>query len=130
MARPTQSDVQIRRHLVMSGALTALLAAVLLVAVDSQRLVIAHWIAADPGSSLMRMRAVLVGLALVGVSPLLFYALALWRLSGLSDAPSAVAPNDPARRQTRRFALLLLTIACLIPLALWFLAATVIPVMR
>jgi len=130
MAGPQRHNTQIRRHLVMSGALAALLAAVLLVGVDSQRLVIAHWIAADPSSSLMRMRGVLVGLALVGVSPLLFYALALWRLAGRADAQPASAANDAARRQTRRVALLLLAIAVAIPIFLWYLAATVTPAMH
>ena len=77
MAVPRRSGSEARRQLVMSGVLVALLAALLLVGADSQRVAIAQWIAADPTSSLARMRGVLIGLALVGVSPLLVYAAAV-----------------------------------------------------
>lgn len=106
----------------MSGALTALLAALLLVGADSQRVAIAHWIAADPDSSLARMRAVLLGLSLAGVSPLLFYAAALWRIARRDGAR--------AQRRLRGVAALLLALACAITAFLWTLASSVTPATR
>ena len=111
----------------MSGGITALLAAILLVGADSQRVSIAQWIAAEPANSLGRMRAVLVGLSLAGVSPLLYYAVALWRATGRSN-PGERTRGDPRKaRQTRWVAAALFAIACAIPLALWWLAASVTP---
>ena len=127
MAVPRRSGSEARRQLVMSGVLVALLAALLLVGADSQRVVIAQWIAADPSSSLARMRGVLIGLALVGVSPLLVYAAALWRLAGGHGSRAALPPDAKAQRQTRHVAVLLLAIACVILLCLWWLAESVTP---
>lgn len=130
MGDPQRSNPGIRRRLVTSVGLTALLAALLLVGADSQRVVIANWIAAEPSSSLARMRGVLVGLSLVGVSPLLFYAVALWRVTGRKGTRPTLAMDEGLRRRTRRVAAVLLAIACAIPLSLWWLAATVTPTTR
>jgi len=125
MASLSPGVAVIRRRLVVSGALTAGLSVLLLLGADSQRLAIAQWIAADPASSLTRMRGVLVGLSLVGVSPLLFYGGALWHLARRRETLGAASLGEDEQRKLLRWAALLLAIACAIPLGLWWLAAFV-----
>ena len=125
MATLSRGVALIRRRLVVSGAVTAGLSVLLLLVADSQRLAIAQWIAADPASSLTRMRGVLVGLSLVGVSPLLFYGGALWRFTKHRRTPGAASLGEDAGGKLRVTAAVLLAIACGIPLGLWWLAAFV-----
>ncbi|MFP8876764.1 MAG: hypothetical protein VCB99_07580 [Myxococcota bacterium] len=123
MASLSPGVAMIRRRLVVSGALTAGVSVLLLLVADSQRLAIARWIAADPTHSLTRMRGVLVGLSLVGVSPLLFYAGALLRFARRRGAAGVAPLGEDTQRKLRASALLLFSIACAIPLGLWWLAA-------
>ena len=125
MATLSPGVALIRRRLVVSGAVTAGLSVLLLLVADSQRLAIAQWIAADPASSLTRMRGVLVGLSVVGVSPLFFYGGALWRFARHRGAPGAAPLGKDTERKLRAAAAALLAIACGIPLGLWWLAAFV-----